>query len=381
MSKLRSKSRDLLLHVLIPIFIITCAPSVYSIAQSKSDKGIIYLSKSFKSTIQGLYESNPYFRWSTDFKKLTECVQNGAYFADEELVAKVIDECLSSVDITSREEAKLVDDLLKFKREIATEYNPDGLLSRGPHQKRLCDDSDFNNQCHKINICKHNQTCATGATGATGTTGATGATGATGVKGNPGPQGTTGPQGNTGEQGPRGPRGCPGVRGPVGPRGANGDTGPTGATGATGPGLLTTYGNFYALMPSDNADPVEQNSAVEFPNSGPSLGVVGFSTDFELPVAGIYEVTWQVPVDEAGQLELWLDQGSGPLGLPQTVVGRITGNTQIIGDTLIEVSSAPALLSVRNPNSDPLTIPPYAHSGGTGAGLPVSATLTIKRIG
>ena len=100
-----------------------------------------------------------------------------------------------------------------------------------------------------------------------------------------------------------------------------------------------------------------------------------------LPNIGTYEVNWQVSVDEEGQLELWLDSGSGAVALPQTVVGRNTGLCQIVGNTLIATSHTNSILSVRNPNSDALLIPPFGSPiGGSLKGMPVSATLTIKRI-
>jgi hypothetical protein len=143
---------------------------------------------------------------------------------------------------------------------------------------------------------------------------------------------------------------------------------------------LTTYGNFYALMPSDNTATVAASVAVQFPQNGPVTGITrnGVSTsEFVLPVAGVYEVIWQVSVDESGQLDLWLDEGLGVTELVYTVVGRATGACQITGDTLITTTANGAILSVRNPsgNTPALTITPFA--GGTHA---VSATLTILRI-
>lgn len=188
--------------------------------------------------------------------------------------------------------------------------------------------------------------------------------------------------------GPAGPAGPAGATGPVGPTGATGETGPAGAVGPAGaegpegpagPGLLTTFGNFFALMPPDNAATVAVGGDVDFPQDGPSDGgVVRSGADtFVLPNIGTYEVTWQVSVTEAGQLVLTLDSGGGAIELAQTVVGRATGTSQIVGSTLIETTVINSVLTVRNPagNSTALTITPLA--GGASA---VSATLSIKQI-
>jgi hypothetical protein len=127
-------------------------------------------------------------------------------------------------------------------------------------------------------------------------------------------------------------------------------------------------------MPADNATTVAPGGAVQFPNDGPASGIVRTSAfQFNLPEIGVYEVNWQVSVDEAGQLELWL----GSSIIPGTTVGRATGTSQLVGSTLIATSVINSILSVRNPSGNPsaLTITPLA--GGASA---VSATLTIKKL-
>ena len=173
-----------------------------------------------------------------------------------------------------------------------------------------------------------------------------------------------------------------GATGATGATGAIGLTGPTGATGETGAtGLgLTTYGNFYAIMPGDNADTVAAGTAVDFPQDGPSSLINRASaSEFILPDIGTYEINWQVSVTEAGQLVLWLDSGAGAIQLDETVVGRATGTSQIVGNTLITTSVVNSVLSVRNPtgNTPALTITVGDAAMG---GSPVSATLTIKRL-
>ena len=127
-------------------------------------------------------------------------------------------------------------------------------------------------------------------------------------------------------------------------------------------------------MPGDNAATVAVGGDVDFPQDGAANGITRSSPSaIMLDQAGVYEVSWQVPVTEPGQLVLTLDG----VELAHTVAGRATGTTQIANHVLIAVPGAFSILSVRNPasNSTALTITPFA--GGT---LPVSASLVIKQV-
>jgi hypothetical protein len=133
-------------------------------------------------------------------------------------------------------------------------------------------------------------------------------------------------------------------------------------------------------MPSDNAATIAVGSAVLFPRTVPSSTIarLGVSpSQFTLPAIGTYQVTFQVSVDEAGQLVLGLDPTTGASEIAYTVVGRATGTSQIVGTCLITTTSANEVLTVRNPtaNSTALTITPKA--GGADA---VSAHLVIVRL-
>ena len=382
MSIVLHTKRGCIFRALVPILILFVSYTV-------SGKGMIRVSPQFKTIIKKLIISNPYYPWSQEFIQLAEHFKAGSCIADEELVQKVLTECLDTVDITSPEGIKISRELVSIKNDINSQAPT--IADQGPetraHQHQTYYDDYYPGRCQRI--CTYG-TCCTGPTGPTGAAGATGATGPigpTGHKGNPGIQGATGPTGSTGPQGLRGPRGCQGAQGPKGDRGPQGEPGPAGVTGATGPGILTTFGNFYALMSSDtttypdNVDPIAQYEPVEFPRTSYTTGITNGVTEFTLPLVGIYELTWQVPVDQEGQLEIWLDEGSGATGLAYTVVGRRTGNTQIVGNTLVETTVANAVVSVRNPNEEALIIPPYDRSGGPSQGLPMSASITIKRIG
>ena len=114
-----------------------------------------------------------------------------------------------------------------------------------------------------------------GATGATGARGPAGANGATGARGPAGANGATGARGPAGANGGR--RGANGAqrRGPAGATGAKGASGTTGATGSQGiPGTsgIIAEAEFFALMPPDNAPTVAPGTAVQFPQTGPTVG-------------------------------------------------------------------------------------------------------------
>ena len=186
-----------------------------------------------------------------------------------------------------------------------------------------------------------------------------------------GPTGPTGPQGIEGATGPTGPQGIEGATGPTGP------TGPQGIEGATGPaGAIANFANFYALMPSDNTATVAPGSDVSFPQDGPTSATTitrTSTTTFNLADIGTYQVYFSVPVTEAGQLELTVNDTP----IAYTVVGRATGTSDISGMFLITTPTENSVLTVRNPadNTTALTITP--SSGGT---QPVSAHLVINQL-
>ena len=172
---------------------------------------------------------------------------------------------------------------------------------------------------------------------------------------------------------------CPsrGATGATGAAGATGADGADGATGATGAAALTAdFAEFFALMPPDNIPTIAVDAPVLFPQDGPTSGGGITRTgagSFNLAEIGTYRVLFQVSVDEPGQLLLYVDGAE----VPHTVVGRATGTSQIVGQSLITTTVVDSVLEVRNAsgNSTALTITPIA--GGT---HPVSASLIIERL-
>jgi hypothetical protein len=133
---------------------------------------------------------------------------------------------------------------------------------------------------------------------------------------------------------------------------------------------------FFALMPGDNGATVAAGTAVSFPQDGPTVGAgppTRFSaTEFTLPATGTYRVEAQVSVTEPGQLQVAL----GGVGLPNTVVGRATGTSQLVINTLI-TATAGQKLSIINPTGNPAALTITVIAGGTHS---VSATLLITRV-
>lgn len=213
--------------------------------------------------------------------------------------------------------------------------------------------------------------CAAGPQGAPGVEGPAGSAGATGA---PGPQGPSGPSGPTGSTGPRGASGPEGATGVTGPQGVQGIPGVPGAPGADGSGESAL---FFALMPPDNAATVAVGADVQFPQDGPTTAPTVITrltaSQFLLTEIGVYRVSFQVSVNEPGQLILTLDGAD----LAYTVTGRATGTTYITTTTLVQTTIVNQVLTVRNPagNSTALTVTPLA--GGT---RPVSATLLIDLV-
>ena len=226
----------------------------------------------------------------------------------------------------------------------------------------------------------------TGPQGPQGPIGLTGPAGPQGIQGEPGPAGAvgpTGPQGPVGLTGPAGPQGpagatgATGATGPQGPIGLTGPAGPQGIQGEPGPaGTVLGFADFYALMPGDNAAPIAAGEDVAFPQDGPNSGD-GISragaASFILEDIGIYQVMFNPSVDEAGQLVLTLNGTE----IPYTVVGRATGTSQIVGNAIIQTTTAGSVLTVRNPEGTATSLTLTPSAGGT---EPVSAHLVITRL-
>jgi hypothetical protein len=181
--------------------------------------------------------------------------------------------------------------------------------------------------------------------------------------------------------------GVPGIPGTAGPAGAPGVAGAAGSQGIQGvpgipgaPGLLD-FSDFYALMPSDNPLSIPPGSPVEFPENGSTnTSIVRLSpSSFSLPIVGSYLVEFQVSVDSAPPpSQLMLSLNGVPIA--NSVVGRDTGTSQIVGMSVVTTTTANSVLEVINPpnNLHNISVPPWA--GSVNHSTPVSAHLVIIRI-
>jgi len=142
-----------------------------------------------------------------------------------------------------------------------------------------------------------------------------------------------------------------------------------------GTNAVVAFADFYAIMPGNNPSTIAVGAAVDFPQDGPTNNVITRlnTSQFNLPAIGTYMVSWQVSINEPGQLLLKLNGTE----LSATIVGRATGTSQITGSRIITTTLINSVLSVVNPtgNSTALTITPNA-----GGASPVSSSIVIIRL-
>ena len=138
---------------------------------------------------------------------------------------------------------------------------------------------------------------------------------------------------------------------------------------------ITTFAEFYALMPGDNTVTIAAGSPIDFPRNGPTNGIITRinASQFNIPLVGIYLVRWQVSIAEAAQLILRLNGTE----IASTVIGRATGTNQIKGETMITTTLPNMVLTVANPSGNPVALTLSQNAGGIRA---VSANLIITRI-
>jgi hypothetical protein len=143
-------------------------------------------------------------------------------------------------------------------------------------------------------------------------------------------------------------------------------------------GFAPTASMFFALMPGDNAAPIAAGAAVLFPQVGPTIGntapIALTSSTFEVPDAGLYQISWQCDVAEAAQLMLRVNGGL----IANSVASRAGLTVQVSNSVLVQLAAG-AVVEVINPpgNGTALTMTPadgnLTHS--------VGASLTIVRVG
>jgi collagen triple helix repeat protein len=184
-----------------------------------------------------------------------------------------------------------------------------------------------------------------------------------------------GPAGIAGSPGAAGPTGATGSAGPQGGPGPAGPPGPKGDVGSTGPaGTALAFAEFYTLSPPNGFD-ILPGGSVPFLDNGPADGsgtIENEGLGVNLISAGTYQVSFQVSVDESGQLELEVND----VPLAYTVVGRATGTSQITETALVTVS-ADSALEVINPTGEPTGLTLGSSAGGADA---TSASIVVEQL-
>jgi hypothetical protein len=103
---------------------------------------------------------------------------------------------------------------------------------------------------------------------------------------------------------------------------------------------------------NDNPDPIEPGYAINFPSPlvnpyGTIQRVAGSTTQFSLPPGSVFEITFQVTVQNTGELVIVLNGNE----LLMTIVGK-SGNGTIIGMSIISTPfGASSTLSINNPSN------------------------------
>nr|WP_321160864.1 collagen-like protein [Clostridium sporogenes] len=219
----------------------------------------------------------------------------------------------------------------------------------------------------------------TGSQGITGPTGSQGVTGSQGITGPTGPQGVTGPQGITGPTGPQGvtgptglrgatgatsgiigPTGPQGITGPTGPQGVTGPqgiTGPTGPQGITGPTGTNQLQTIFVYRDLPTSLIVNTNQAISYNKVGPINPVALYSftppsTNIIINQTGLYRIFYTILTTSSnGIAEVFINNNP----LPGSA-HKATGNNEIVGVVDTQVTTAPAILQIRNVDIQNLTV-------------------------
>lgn len=156
------------------------------------------------------------------------------------------------------------------------------------------------------------------------------------------------------EQGPRGFRGSPGPTGPIGPTGPC-CTGPTGPGSGVVPTFFPSFKPLAATFYGVGSGTVGPGDIFSFPLDGPNdpIGRADSGT-FVLPFAGLYKVSWQMPITE-GAVVPFGPTAPGPVAVQSTltaqtvaegafvpVAGGVSGRgaplAELVGETIVEAT-------------------------------------------
>lgn len=125
-------------------------------------------------------------------------------------------------------------------------------------------------------------------------------------------------------------------------------------------------------MSIDSSMSIPPGDAIDFSNNGPMFGtqISSNGSSFTLYDPGYYYVSFNVPVSEAGQLCVSLND----IVQEYTMVGRDTSTSQLIGTFIILTTEIGTTLKIINPSNNPTTLTITPSAGGSN---PVSVHLVI----
>lgn len=173
------------------------------------------------------------------------------------------------------------------------------------------------------------------------------------------------------DQGPRGFRGSPGPTGPVGPIGPC-CTGPTGPGSDVVPTFFPTFKPLAAMFYGIGEGAVGIGDIFDFPLDGPNdpIGRLDSGT-FLLPFAGLYRISWEIPINEppflppgpptvpASHVQSTLTAQIVPDGAFVPVAGGAVGKavpySQVVGEVIVEAIRNNFPIRIENTSSIPVT--------------------------
>ena len=235
--------------------------------------------------------------------------------------------------------------------------------------------------CSKIIFGKDGRNGKDGKDGKDGKNGKDGKDGMRGKRGKCGKNGLDGKDGKDGKNGidgKDGKDGKDGIDGKDGKDGKDGIDGKDGKDGKDGTNGTNVFANYYGLQPLNTLPQVAPGLAVEFPTDGPNNGTeitrLTPST-FNITNPGNYLVIFNVTFVEPAELLVKLNN----VELPQTLVARAVGETQLIGNYIINVTNPNTVLAICNPLNapNPLTISPNTGNNDNNS---LSSHLNIMKL-
>ncbi len=196
-----------------------------------------------------------------------------------------------------------------------------------------------------------------------------------GKDGKDGKDGRDGEHGKCGKRGKPGKDGCNGKNGKDGVDGKDGTNGVDGKDGTNGVNGITTYANFYGLQSLNQIPVVTPGSPVEFPNNGPATSNITRLTNatFDLNSSGVYLVSFNLTPIESAETVIVLNG----IELPETVVARAVGESQLSGTFIINVPQPNSVISLNNASNTPFTVSANSNTGST---KPLSLHFNILKL-